>query len=149
MKRVSNGRLKCAYETEEASSFLRLKRTRGGVSSGQDYFTHESANAFDLRRDGAPRCGANCSALAWDDRGAYSTHLFTAEAVAIVAAHDANATSDAASASARRPLFLELAYQAVHSPAEVPMESRARLCHARSCNAMQWHATMMVRSPAE
>ena len=65
----------------------------------------------------APRCGANCGELRWDDRGAYSTALFGARAVDVVEAHDGG-----------RPLFLELAFQAVHAPAEAP--PRAARCAA-------------------
>ena len=47
--------------------------------------------------------------MASDAEGGYSTTLFTSEAVKVVEEHDTT-----------KPLFLYLAYQAVHSPAEVP-----------------------------
>ena len=45
----------------------------------------------------------------WDARGSYSTTLFSERAVSLVRAHDA-----------AEPLFMWLAYQGVHAPAQVP-----------------------------
>ena len=81
----------------------------GFYSGGEDYFTHETAGGYDMRRDPSPRCGANCSQVLWQAQGTYSTTLFSEEAVRVVGAHDES-----------EPLFLYLAYQGVHSPAEVP-----------------------------
>jgi arylsulfatase A-like enzyme len=84
----------------------------GYYGGGEDYFKHDSRNAYDLRRDNGANCGKGCSHLAVEDYGNYSTHLFTAEAVRIIQKHD---TSPGAA-----PLFLYLAYQAVHAPDEAP-----------------------------
>ena len=45
----------------------------------------------------------------FDDQGKYSTTVFTREAVRVVSEHDTS-----------QPLFLYLAYQGVHAPAQVP-----------------------------
>ena len=82
----------------------------GFYSGGEDYFTHESGGAYDFRRDPSPNCGEGCSQIAWQDQGSYSTTVFSEEAVRVVGAHDPS----------RQPLFLYLAFQGVHSPAQVP-----------------------------
>ena len=82
----------------------------GFYSGGEDYFTHMSSGAYDFRRDMSPNCGLNCSKIAWQDQGRYSTTVFTEEAVRIVGEHDPS----------KQPLFLYLAYQGVHAPALVP-----------------------------
>lgn len=69
-------------------------------------------SGFDLHRDGTPQCGANCSVVDWANKGSYSTNLYTAAAVDVVRLHAASKST--------QPLFLYLAYQAVHSPDEVP-----------------------------
>lgn len=65
--------------------------------------------AYDFHRDKQASCGPGCSVPAWEAKGNYSTTVFSEEAVRVINAHDTN-----------RPLFLYLAYQAVHAPAEVP-----------------------------
>jgi hypothetical protein len=67
------------------------------------------AGAFDLHLDASPSCGANCSRVDWPNSGTYSTHLYAQSAVQIIQAHDQ-----------AKPLFLYLAFQAVHSPDQVP-----------------------------
>eukprot|EP00933_Yihiella_yeosuensis_P041593 TRINITY_DN35998_c0_g1_i1.p1 TRINITY_DN35998_c0_g1~~TRINITY_DN35998_c0_g1_i1.p1 ORF type:complete len:548 (-),score=87.59 TRINITY_DN35998_c0_g1_i1:132-1775(-) len=82
----------------------------GFYTGGEDYFTHKCSGRFDLRRDMSPRCGKACSQVSWQDVGRYSTHLYTEEASRVIAGFD----------SASGPLFLYLAYQATHSPGQVP-----------------------------
>jgi arylsulfatase B len=82
----------------------------GFYSGGEDYFQHTSSGAYDFRRDDSPNCGANCSRIAWQDQGAYSTTIFAEEAVRVVTAHEPS----------KQPLFLYLAFQGVHAPAQVP-----------------------------
>ena len=81
----------------------------GFYSGGQDYFTHGGDQSLDFHLEEGERCGENCSLPQWDAVGQYSTTLFSQRAVAVVHAHDPEV-----------PLFLYLAYQAVHAPSEVP-----------------------------
>jgi arylsulfatase A-like enzyme len=95
----------------------------GYYGGGEDYFKHDSRNAYDLRRDSGSQCGKGCSHLAVEDYGNYSTHLFTREAVKIVQQHDTSAGA--------APLFLYLAYQAVHAPDEAPASYIAPYAHIK------------------
>lgn len=81
----------------------------GYYSAREDYYTHSIRDRYDLRRDTAPRCGRGCSQIAWQENGTYSTHLFAKEASRLIEEHDTS-----------NPLFLYLAFQAVHIPAQVP-----------------------------
>jgi arylsulfatase A-like enzyme len=86
----------------------------GYYLGAEDYFTHykdgKTGRAYDLHYDMRPNCGQGCSQLV-DERGNYSTHVFTREAETLIN----NYTPDN-----NGPLFLYLAYQAVHHPDEVP-----------------------------
>jgi arylsulfatase B len=76
----------------------------GLLTGGGDHFSHQSfSGGYDLRDDRGSRCGANCSRVAWEATGQYSTHLFTARATEVI--H---------STLPGEKLFLYLAYQAVH-----------------------------------
>ena len=73
-------------------------------TGGEDYFTH-NAGGYDFHRDPEPNCHqSNCSQVAWEDKGKYSTIVFAEEAVNVVQAHPTTF-----------PLFLYLAFQAVHA----------------------------------
>jgi len=85
---------------------------RGFYSGGQDYFTHMEGSGFDLHYDQGRECGAGCSLVDWDNKGVYSTYIYTSRAVEIIKERTA----------ASPPLFLYVAYQAVHSPDEVPQK---------------------------
>ena len=69
-----------------------------------------SHHTYTLLAQDRPRCGWNCTINAFEDQGTYSTHLFTSEAVKIITQHNVSAG----------PLFLYQAFQAVHSPRQVP-----------------------------
>ena len=62
-----------------------------------------------MRHDEHEFCGSSCTKIA-DERGNYSTHVFTREAISIIERHD----------SESGPLFLYLAHQGVHFPDQVP-----------------------------
>lgn len=83
----------------------------GYLTGGEDYYSHRNRlgypskkfadfTGYDLRRN---------EDVAINASGKYSTFLFTDEAVKIISSHEED-----------KPLFLFVAYQAVHSPLEVP-----------------------------
>ena len=83
----------------------------GYLTGGEDYYTHKNGlgypsrefrglNGYDMRRN---------EEVVKNAAGNYSTFLFTNEAVEIISSHEPD-----------RPLFLFVAYQAVHDPLEVP-----------------------------
>ena len=87
----------------------------GYYEGSEDYFTHNFyGNGLDFHREEGRRCGANCTELLWDAVGQYSTTLFSQRAVQLIADHNADPVSDG------KPLFLYLAYQGVHEPAQAP-----------------------------
>ena len=98
------------YKEAMTPTFRGFDSFLGFYSGGEDYFTHQSSGAYDFRRDPSPFCGKNCSQINSDDQNVYSTIAFTREAVRVVDNHE----------FAEKPLFLYLAYQGVHAPAQVP-----------------------------
>ncbi|KAK7478758.1 hypothetical protein BaRGS_00029969 [Batillaria attramentaria] len=88
----------------------------GYLTGGEDYFTHWLCSSpgstekdyvsiagycgYDLRDNDTP---------VKTESGNYSTHLFTDRAISLIKSHDKS-----------KPMFLYLAYQAVHAPMEVP-----------------------------
>lgn len=79
----------------------------GHYNGALDYFTHVRDDGFDWHRD-----DRECR-----DEG-YSTHLLGREAVRLVEAHDRS-----------RPLFLYVAFNAVHAPHQVPERYKAPYAH--------------------
>ena len=56
----------------------------GYYGGAEDYFTH-NAGGYDFHRDPSPHCHqANCSQVAWQDKGKYSTIAFASEAVDVI-----------------------------------------------------------------
>jgi arylsulfatase A-like enzyme len=102
---------------EQTPTFRGFSSFYGFYLGGQDYFSHvkqgSAGNGYDMHKDHCEYCGPNCSVVV-DERGNYSTHVFTREAVRVIQEHDEH--------NPDRPLFLYLAHQAVHSPDEVPKE---------------------------
>jgi len=96
---------------EQTPTFRGYDSFHGFYSGGQDYFSHEDdgRDSYDMHIDNGRNCGRGCSQVDWAARGVYTTHLFTSSAVELIASHDTST-----------PLFLYLAYQAVHSPDQVP-----------------------------
>lgn len=78
----------------------------GSLLGSGDYYSH-------YKCDSPGMCGYDLhegEEAAWEqDHGIYSTIMYTQKAVNILASHNPN-----------RPIFLYLAYQAVHSPLQVP-----------------------------
>jgi len=96
---------------EQTPTFRGFDSFFGMYLGQQDYFTHEIYGGVDLHRAPTPNCGEGCSSVV-DESGNYSTHVLTREAIDVVRNH----------ADEEDPLFLYLAYQAVHCPNEVPSE---------------------------
>ena len=97
------------WRWEHTPAFRGFDSYLGYLVGGEDYYSHTEWGGYDMREQRSPMCGENCSRVRWDLRGTYSTHIFAAAAVDIIQSHDHAV-----------PLFLYLAFQAVHAPAEVP-----------------------------
>ncbi|XP_077988423.1 arylsulfatase B-like [Glandiceps talaboti] len=92
---------KCVPTSKGFDSFF------GYHAAGGDYYTHRLGG-------GRPDCRdlwRNFENVADKYANQYSTHIFTKEAQQIVEEHDP-----------KQPMFMYLAYQAVHGPLEVPNE---------------------------
>ncbi|KAJ8254725.1 hypothetical protein GJAV_G00196470 [Gymnothorax javanicus] len=79
----------------------------GSLTGSVDYYTYDSC-------DGPGMCGYDLhegEGVAWGRGGKYSTHLYTQRVRKILAAHDP-----------RRPIFIYLSFQAVHTPLQCPKE---------------------------
>ena len=113
------GKWHCGHSRwEQTPTFRGFQSFFGFYQGSQDYLSHKSNGGYDFRFDSKPRCGNGCSQTV-DERGNYSTHVFTREAIQVIEdfANYNNGT---------QPLFLYLAYQAVHCPDEVPDEYKSR-----------------------
>jgi arylsulfatase A-like enzyme len=97
----------------QTPTFRGYNSFHGFYTGGQDYYTHMAGAGYDFHKDASRECGAGCSQVDWASQGLYSTHVFTSAACDVIASH-------AATAPPATPLFLYLAYQAVHSPDQVP-----------------------------
>lgn len=101
------------HRWQHTPTFRGFNSFLGLYGGGEDYYQHVGGRPpyYDLRWDARPNCSVGCSQVASWERGRYSTHVFTDRALEVIGAHDK-----------RKPLFLYLAYQAVHAPAQVPAE---------------------------
>ena len=117
-----------ADRLENDTYLSRISILFGFYIGGEDYFTHYNGEGYDLRFDKQEHCGKGCSQLT-DERGNYSTHVFTREALRVIQEYkdDSNNSknnNNNSNDNDKSPLFLYLAYQAVHSPDEVPHQYR-------------------------
>jgi arylsulfatase A-like enzyme len=111
---------------EQTPTFRGFESFFGFYTGGEDYFQHSLMGddaGYDLRYDRKQYCGEGCSQIV-DERGNYSTHVFTRQAIrAIEDYHDTTSASPATEEDVEdHPLFLYLAFQAVHCPNQVPQE---------------------------
>ena len=111
---------------EQTPTFRGFQSFYGFYHGSEDYFSHSHGGGYDFRYDRQARCGDGCSQNV-DERGNYSTHVFTREAIRVIQEYateeeskiDKQEDEDEPNTS---PLFLYLAFQAVHCPNEVPQE---------------------------
>ena len=104
---------------QQTPTFRGFQSFYGFYHGHQDYYTHiktggSVGDAYEMHNDSGEFCGAGCSKVV-DERGNYSTNVFTREALRVIHSHDATSG----------PLFLYLAHQAVHWPDEVPSNYKA------------------------
>nr|KAG5693885.1 hypothetical protein BaRGS_014326 [Batillaria attramentaria] len=89
-----------------------------------DYYDHTGfLNGYDLWDNATAE---------WSAAGTYSTHLFTDRVLDILQAHD----------PAAKPIFIYLAYQAVHGPLEVPEYYETQFCSHVSDPSRKTHCAM-------
>eukprot|EP00049_Salpingoeca_infusionum_P023044 m.10096 g.10096 ORF g.10096 m.10096 type:complete len:582 (-) comp5526_c0_seq1:2336-4081(-) len=100
-----------AHKWAVTPTFRGFNSFLGFYGGGEDYFTHTQRMAYDMHREAKPECGKGCSQHAFDLAGKYSTTIFTNEAVRRIKEADT---------TGQNPLFLYLAYQAVHHPLQAP-----------------------------
>ena len=103
------------YAWKYLPTFRGFESFYGYYGGGEQYYTHIAGCCFDFRDDVGLNCGDGCSRVATEAYGIYSAYLFTQRAIDIIEDHAENEKD-------KRPLFLYLAYQSVHSPAQVPQK---------------------------
>eukprot|EP00927_Polykrikos_kofoidii_P054857 TRINITY_DN4920_c0_g3_i1.p1 TRINITY_DN4920_c0_g3~~TRINITY_DN4920_c0_g3_i1.p1 ORF type:complete len:611 (+),score=69.91 TRINITY_DN4920_c0_g3_i1:54-1886(+) len=92
------------YKETLTPTFRGFNTFYGFYGLGTDYMEHFELDGYDFRREESENCGAGCS-IVEDVRGQYSSTLFTARTKQLIWSHDPAV-----------PLFIYLAWQAVHGP---------------------------------
>jgi arylsulfatase A-like enzyme len=116
----------------------------GFYKGGEDYFSHSSKKAYDLRYDARPNCGEGCSQIV-DERGNYSTHVFTRQTIQIIQNyHNDDDNDDKSNEEEPKPMFLYLAFQAVHAPDQVPSEYMERYTNQNWTQIRKTYAGMLT-----
>ncbi|KAK7086020.1 hypothetical protein SK128_026980, partial [Halocaridina rubra] len=121
------GKWHVGYCAEEYTPTKRGFDTFYGFHGGsQDYFTYTHPGGIPLEKRSS--CGNECYDFGLDlfnnttpdvtKNGKYSTHLFTSVVEDLLQARNP-----------RKPLFLYLAYQSVHTPLQVPQEYKNAFRH--------------------
>eukprot|EP00435_Cladocopium_sp_Y103_P006720 s2313_g2.t1 len=119
------------FRTEYTPTFRGFESFYGYYSGGEDYFQHRIESIYDMHRQPRPFCGPNCSHVAWEAVGVYSTKLFLHEAIRIIRRHKKQ--------EPEKPLFLYQAWQNVHAPIQATkyflhqfrsVKNRTRRIHA-------------------
>eukprot|EP00041_Stephanoeca_diplocostata_P012429 m.208122 g.208122 ORF g.208122 m.208122 type:complete len:451 (+) comp18957_c1_seq5:103-1455(+) len=103
------------FKTPYTPTFRGFSSFYGYYEGSEDYFQHTTSGGLDFHDEIGQNCGPGCTKLAWSDQGTYSSNLFAARAVSIIEAH-----------SADTPLFMYLAFQAVHAPSQTTPEYIAK-----------------------
>lgn len=109
------------YKKEFMPQYRGFNSYFGYLNAGEDYYTHRV-------------CGLTCGVDMRDTKGPvnatwgqYSTHLFTKQAKSVIDNRDKS-----------KPLFLYLAYQAVHFPVEVPEQYTRPYMHIQDENRRKY-----------
>eukprot|EP00927_Polykrikos_kofoidii_P054856 TRINITY_DN4920_c0_g2_i1.p1 TRINITY_DN4920_c0_g2~~TRINITY_DN4920_c0_g2_i1.p1 ORF type:complete len:611 (+),score=57.39 TRINITY_DN4920_c0_g2_i1:48-1880(+) len=92
------------YKETLTPTFRGFNTFYGFYGLGADYTEHYERDGYDFRREQSVNCGAGCSIIE-DVRGQYSSTLFTERTKNLIRSHDPAV-----------PLFIYLAWQAVHAP---------------------------------
>ena len=112
------------YKWEYTPTFRGYESFYGYYGGGEDYYTHKTGGYYDFRKDIGINCGKNCSIVDSNAFNEYSSYLFTNRTIDVIREHDKS-----------KPLFLYVAYQAVHSPLEVPKEYKLEYNNSNITNS--------------
>ena len=106
---------------EQTPTFRGFSSWYGFYHGAADYFTHIKygmvGKAYEMNFDKREFCGDGCSQI-MDERGNYSTHVFTRRAIEVIEDYHSNFSTSLE--EEKQPLFLYVAHQAVHQPTQVP-----------------------------
>eukprot|EP01084_Bolivina_argentea_P300924 519002_1 len=101
------------YKWSYTPTYRGFKSFYGYYSGGEDYFTHKAGGYYDFHDDSGLNCSNYCK-TATEAYGTYSAFAYTTRAQEIIVNHSTNADTK------NKPLFMYIAYQSVHAPAECP-----------------------------
>eukprot|EP01084_Bolivina_argentea_P138820 244319_1 len=112
----------------------------GMLGGASDYFTHFcSLHAMDWSEHIGINCdNKNCSRICEEDYGIYSTQLMSNKAIEIILNHtNINKLK-------KKPFFIYLSYQAIHSPGQVPYKYILKYINKTTANAKRMIALAMI-----
>lgn len=103
------------YKYKYTPTFRGFRSFYGYYQGSEDYYTHKINGYYDFHEDNTLNCSLenNCSRIVTEAYGTYSAFLFTNRAEKLIENHTIYFPN--------QPLFLYLAYQNVHEPAQVPI----------------------------
>lgn len=101
------------HRWENTPAFRGYDTYYGFLNGAEDFFDHRFPHGdlfYDLLWQESPRCGEDCAKVP-DELGRYSTHVFTEQAVRRIEEHEGD-----------EPLFINVMYNAVHTPTQAPLQ---------------------------